>query len=1556
MDSNTSHNSCVMLTTLRKLYIGLALVLISSHSPYAQVCSLDMFVANDQSGSVDSYENNQSRQFITALMQGMQPWGSGIGEHRMAISDWASAGTWTQFNFPIAGQNYTTHLSDVLAYQLAPRALSGGTGPYSALWRTHQQIQQSPVPGRDSKKIIVLMTDASCPQVPPGMSTLATQIKNEGVFIIVVAIGAASLCPTLAGENVASPGGYFAADGYGALIQANVQLVQDIISTACNGPISETYDLSISLDAYTATNCTNGVGTYTVDYTIYNGANAQQDFNDEILISFYNGNPSLPTSTFLNTHSTGVQTLPIGTSYSGSFTSPTFFESATLYALVNYDGSTAGHAPPVPTYFYGETYIADEVFTYNNFSNGETRVGDASCPPYAIITTNVTTAGVGCDDLVLFDVTICNTGDADAFLSTTLPIATPGAVQLNDTNAEEDLTGDLSWATYYGDAELDHGYSVATDHLGNVYLAGSTESENNIATPGAHQTSHAGGLDAFLIKFDTDGNRLWGTYYGDEENDNAFDVATDPSGNVYIVGNTESQNNISTPGAHQTTHMNSDDAYIVKFNSAGVRQWASYYGGSNVDFGQSVATDASGNVYLAGFTEGSTTLASIGAHQTAFGGNADPFLVKFNSAGVRQWATYCGGAGEDINADVATDPLGNVFLTATTQSSSGISTPGTYQPAYNGDDDVFIVKFNSAGVRQWGTYYGGTGTEKNSCIASDLSGNIYLGGEVNSLDFIAFNAHQGSMAGLWDGFVAKFNTSGARLWSTYYGGGGEDAVRSIDTGPAGNVFVSGSSSSSGGLSTAGSHKPFGSGPDAFLGKFTSDGTLDWGTYYGGPVTEEGLGVSINTFGHVYISGITTSSIGVATTDAHQTVYGTFEDAFLAKFFEKDIGGIIYSNECITEQYIFDYSTVTPGTYDFSFGVVADTVLLGDGSPVVLPDTNFTVGSFLDQDGFNGTLHSSDDITLVAGGPTCPLGDQVNIAVDIANTASCGSGNFSQAIVTIENLSGIPITNTYLHLNLSGLNASFAGELYGLSPGLDIPPPDVLDPLYPAVPYALFTLSGDQILPIYSIPAGSSSFHVDLNPGTALTNLTAQIDSIHSVFNASGQSNLASDAEGLVVNPYPTITGFNCPGSITVGNSIDLNGISTTQAATVHWSSTSMPSLTNIGTLSNPSISYAHSPMDEANGYVEINLTATSATGCETTVTCQVNITNVLYDYGDAPISYDQNVNVQPLAAASTLMTGLHLGSIGPSTENAANNSVNASGDGIEEDGIISPVNTPMPTIGQVFDLTAEATNTSNELAYLNAFIDWNADGDFLDSLECALSPSQVPALSGTQAYTIQYTVPEDLDTLATMFFIRIRLSTDSFAISRPYQGAPQGETEDNVWPPAPPLPIELIDFTATSHALSNHLHWATASEVNNDHFIVERSSSGANYETLSRVQGAGNSSQILEYHYYDEPAPKGTSYYRLKQVDFDGKHEYLGPVVVYQGGDENAWIEYLGPNVIRVRGISYSAERLELYDLSGSRHSLDIDSSGRIETNGLAHGLYFILVKKPQPRTLRFSK
>ena len=267
------------------------------------------------------------------------------------------------------------------------------------------------------------------------------------------------------------------------------------------------------------------------------------------------------------------------------------------------------------------------------------------------------------------------------------------------------------WGTYYGGTEDDRGNSCAVDASGNVYLAGTTNSTTAIAS-GGHDNTIGGGVDdydAFLVKLNASGVRQWATYYGGTGYGQGNSCAVDVSGNVFLAGRTNSNTAIAS-GGHQNTYGGVGDAFLVKFDASGVRQWATYYGGTGDDYGRSCTVDASGSAYLAGITTSTTAIGS-GGHQNMIGSVAryDAFLVKFNASGVRQWATYCGGADDDYGNSCAVDASGNVYLVGNSTSSTSIASGG-HQNTYGGGTfvfgDAFLVKFDTSGLRQWGPITG----------------------------------------------------------------------------------------------------------------------------------------------------------------------------------------------------------------------------------------------------------------------------------------------------------------------------------------------------------------------------------------------------------------------------------------------------------------------------------------------------------------------------------------------------------------------------------------------------------------------------------------------------------------------------------------------------------------------------------------------------------------------------------------------------------------------------------------------------------------------------------
>jgi Secretion system C-terminal sorting domain/SprB repeat len=202
------------------------------------------------------------------------------------------------------------------------------------------------------------------------------------------------------------------------------------------------------------------------------------------------------------------------------------------------------------------------------------------------------------------------------------------------------------------------------------------------------------------------------------------------------------------------------DAFLTKFDGNGQRLWSTFYGGTGADYAKACMTDASGNVYLSGYTLSPNAMASPGSFQSVFGGgNNDGFLVQFNSGGVRQWGTYYGDVNGDIIYNCTVDGAGNCYILGSSSSPNNIATAGSYQSTYGGgNNDAFVASFASSGNRQWATYYGGTSDDRAYWASTDLSGNIYFAGSTSSPNGISsVSAWQTSYGGApSDAFIAKF--------------------------------------------------------------------------------------------------------------------------------------------------------------------------------------------------------------------------------------------------------------------------------------------------------------------------------------------------------------------------------------------------------------------------------------------------------------------------------------------------------------------------------------------------------------------------------------------------------------------------------------------------------------------------------------------------------------------------------------------------------------------------------------------------------------------------------
>jgi hypothetical protein len=485
--------------------------------------------------------------------------------------------------------------------------------------------------------------------------------------------------------------------------------------------------------------------------------------------------------------------------------------------------------------------------------------------------------------------------------------------KIKKTKSKSDLIIDpiiREWGTYLGGTGIEKTNSndIETDSEGNVFLVGSTNSVSNIVTSFAYSTELRGDFDAVLSKFSDGGELIWSTYYGGNGIDDFSKIAINSTNQIICGGFTNSSQYVTTMGVYEPDLVGNSAALLVKFSEHGNRIWGTYFSGLINNLGLDI--DDMGNICLVSQTF-TNNLSTNFAFQESINGNSEYLLAKLDNSGNRIWATYYGGSQAENGIGISSlfDSQGNIFLIGETESSSSISSSGAHQEQIGGINDGFVAKFDSNGNRLWASYLGGSSHEYIYGAYVDNDGNAFILGESLSTNFpTTANAWQTENRGGLDGIIGKFSPNGNLLWSTFYGDTLHEEIHDLAIDTKGNIWFSGYTNSPNMSSNDAFQQVANGSNDLFIAKFSNDGNRIWASYYGGEDQEAKGKIALGQNGDVFLSGTTRSTQNISTNNSHQENLSGMDDYFIVKFNDSDWNLGLETLNSITNEILFPNPT------------------------------------------------------------------------------------------------------------------------------------------------------------------------------------------------------------------------------------------------------------------------------------------------------------------------------------------------------------------------------------------------------------------------------------------------------------------------------------------------------------------------------------------------------------------------------------------------------------------------------------------------------------------------
>jgi hypothetical protein len=400
-------------------------------------------------------------------------------------------------------------------------------------------------------------------------------------------------------------------------------------------------------------------------------------------------------------------------------------------------------------------------------------------------------------------------------------------------------TQSWEWAKKMYSKSPSAGMAIATDAIGNSYVTGSFSDTLHID---GTVLKSKGSYDIFLAKFDRTGELIWVKQAGGIDMDEAYGIAGDNEGNVYITGYISGKAEFSQ---HLVNGSSSRDFFLTKYDSEGNVLWINLEAGVNEDYGKSVCVDNNGDVYATGIFHGTiktekATLKSKSSKNT--------FIIKHDRNGNFLWAKTGASSGSSEASEINVDSNGNVFVAGTFQ---GVAEFDKKVIVSLNHKEVFLVKYSPQGEIQW-LKKGGASSDENtlSAVATDSIGNIVITGSFSGTAF--FGNKQLKSNGANDLFIVKYDNDGEVVWATQAGGKGDEIARSLEVDKSGNIFIAGEFNFS--FSFGKSDIQNIGDWDVFVLKYSREGEMVYGSHVGGTGFNKATGISVDNLSDIYIIG------------------------------------------------------------------------------------------------------------------------------------------------------------------------------------------------------------------------------------------------------------------------------------------------------------------------------------------------------------------------------------------------------------------------------------------------------------------------------------------------------------------------------------------------------------------------------------------------------------------------------------------------------------------------------------------------------------------------------